>query len=107
MNTGRIKVDDLVSIPGYPKYLLSKEGLVYSKKVSKVMKFDIIKGGYLRVLLYNNDGPKRFMIHRLVALVFLPNPDNKAEVNHKNGNKNDNSLGNLEWNTTKENHKHA
>jgi hypothetical protein len=63
--------------------------------------------GYLRVSLYKNGVQKGFLIHRLVALTFLPNKNNFSVVNHKNGIKSDNRVENLEWVTMSDNIKHA
>jgi hypothetical protein len=57
--------------------------------------------------LSSNNKRKTFNIHRLVAETFIPNPDNKPEVNHINTNKKDNRASNLEWSTRKENMRHA
>ncbi len=62
--------------------------------------------GYKRVSLWYNGKANDHRIHRLVAQAFLPNPENKLEVNHLNGIRNDNRLCNLEWCTGKENSKH-
>lgn len=63
--------------------------------------------GYLTVNIHRDGVRKVLKIHRLVATAFIPNPQNKQEVNHKNGVKTNNEVGNLEWATKSENNKHA
>ena len=66
------------------------------------------KKGYLSVSLCDgNGGCKRYNVHRLVAETFIPNPNNKPQVNHKDGDKTNNSVDNLEWATREENMQHC
>ena len=89
-----------------PNYLISNKGVVINKKTGKVLKHQL-KKGYHRLELVTLNGRKHFLVHRLVAQAFIPNPENKPQVNHINGNKNDNSVENLEWCTNYENAHHA
>ena len=82
-------------------YQVSSEGNVRNKH-GKVIAKELFKG-YLRVHLWKNGKSKHHFIHRLVAEAFIPNPDNKATVNHKNENKTSNEVWNIEWMTHGEN----
>ena len=63
--------------------------------------------GYWCVNLYKHSKVHKFLVHRLIALYFIPNPNNLPEVNHIDGNKQNNSISNLEWITHKQNTQHA
>jgi len=93
-NLGRIKRGDIV--------VNCKAG---GKRIypSKIINQYINSNGYSKVLLYK----KIYAVHRLVALAFIPNPENKRAVNHINGVKSDNKVQNLEWVTDKENTQHS
>ena len=78
-------------------YAVTSCGKVYSYKNKIFLKPNPIKNNYLQVTLYKNGIRKNFLVHRLVAEAYLPNPNNLSEVNHKNENKKDNYLNNLEW----------
>lgn len=73
----------------------------------QILKPTVGKFGYARIRIYKSGKQKVALLHRLVAQVFIDNPENKPEVNHKNGIKSDNSAINLEWVTRSENLKHA
>jgi len=91
------------------RYAVTPEGEVisYIKGTRKVLKSRIDTVGYLQVRLYLNGVRKVGVIHRLVAEAFIANPEGKRAVNHKNGNKLDNDVSNLEWVTYSENLIHA
>lgn len=73
----------------------------------KIIKPALTKDGYLRVHLDKNGKRGYFRVHQLVTIVFIPNPDNKPQVNHIDGCKLNNYVGNLEWATGSENMQHA
>ena len=73
----------------------------------KKLKPSIDKDGYEKVVLTKNGVRKTYLVHRLVATAFLPNPDNKATVNHIDGNKRNNNVNNLEWATYREQKLHS
>lgn len=92
------------------KYMVSKDGRVYNTKTGKYMKTDkVYNTDYLAVRLKQRSIGlnKKYSVHRLVADVFIPNPDNLPEVNHINLNKHDNHLSNLEWIDKSGNSRHA
>ena len=95
-----------VNLPGFEGvYQVSSMGRV--KRDGRIRKLSDNGRGYYSLSLYNHCKHHTISVHRLVAVAFIPNPQNKRTVNHKNGNKKDNRVENLEWATYGENHKHA
>ena len=88
----------------YTNYFITEDGKLFNK--NKQLKTYSGERYEKAVIKINGKSTMKY-IHRLVAEAFIPNPENKPEVNHKNGNKLDNRVDNLEWNTYSENRKHA
>lgn len=105
--------DDIKWITGFGiksyYYKITSDGFIFvPSKRNLVLKPFISNSGYARVnLAMNNKPQKKFSIHRLVALTFIPKPDNMDIVNHKDGNKLNNSVDNLEWSNESLNMIHA
>lgn len=96
----------LKPITGFENYTISESGKVNNGR--KDLKTFQNQGGYECLKLTDVGGNKKhFTLHRLVATHFIPNPENKPEVNHLDGNKSNNSVDNLEWCTSSENKRHA
>ena len=78
-------------------YELNENGEVRNKITGNYIKGDINNAGYYRVCLYKKPRKERYFRHRLVAELFIPNPNNLPEVNHINGDKSKNCAFNLQW----------
>ena len=84
-------------IPGYPSYYAYSDGRIWSKKTHKFLKLNNHNNGYLNVTLRVEGKSITRLVHRLIAITFLENPNNLPQVNHKDENKHNNSVENLEW----------
>ena len=95
-------------IKGYEGlYEISNYGEVWSERKQGLLKKGKSATGYYSVSLYKNKKQKIFLVHRLVAITFIKNKENKELINHKDANKLNNHIDNLEWCTYKENNNHA
>lgn len=92
---------------GFPMYAVTREGKVYSLFSNKFLKPVLTNNGYYQVTLQEYEVKKNIGIHVLVARAFLPLRPGAEQVNHKDGLKTNNALGNLEWVTPQENTRHA
>ena len=95
----------MTSIRGYENYVIFEDGVLINTETGKELKpwLDKTGGGYYKVGLTKNNKVKKFYIHRLIALAYIPNPDNKDCIDHINRIRNDNRIENLRWSTHSEN----
>ena len=88
-------------------YYVTSDGNVIGKKGS-IIKPNLVKGyGYVTIYQGSRENRKNYSLHRMVADLYIPQPEGKTQVNHINGIKTDNRVSNLEWTSAKENTQHA
>ena len=95
-----------IDIDGFENYQITDDGKIWSKKSNKYMKLSDNGNGYLNVQVYENKKHYHLYIHILVANAFIPNPQNKPIVGHKDCNPQNNTVENLYWCTQEENNQH-
>ncbi len=97
-----------INIDGLEKYSITTDGIVHSfHKRKHVIRKQSVKKGYNICAVMLNGQLKHMLVHRLVALTYIPNPENLPFINHKDGNKQNNNINNLEWISRLGNSQHA
>lgn len=99
---GIYQISNLGNVQSLDRYEVQSNGIKRFRK-GRILKISIDKYGYNRVELNKNSNPKLYLVHRLVAETFIPNPNRYPEVNHKDEVKTNNKVDNLEWCTNKYN----
>ena len=101
-------ISELQGYEDFTNYVIYSNGAVINKTTNRrIAQTQCKSTGYFMVSLWNNNKRRSCTLHRLLALAFLDNPRNSTEVNHKDGNKANNDLSNLEWVSHRENLQHA
>lgn len=103
-------IKEFLPIKGCNGYFINEQGIILSNNDGTVLKQirpQLIASGYYSVRIFTNEGiRKHFLVHRLVAETFLPNPNSLTDVNHIDSDKTNNNLSNLEWCSRSDNLKH-
>ena len=94
-------------IKDFENYTISPKGVIQNVRTGKVLKHHVNENGYVYASLWKNNRGSTRSIHRLVALTFIPNPNNKPFVNHIDADRSNPDSSNLEWCTQSENIKHC
>jgi hypothetical protein len=107
-----MKIDDeyfevYKKIEGYENYHVSNSGNVINSKTGKIRKPTINNSGFFTIALYKDTKIKSYLLHRLIAVAFVENPDNKSCICHIDHNKLNNNLENLRFSTSQENSYHS
>lgn len=103
---GLYQISNLGRVKSLNRVVIKKNGVHHPFK-EKILSCEINNKGYIMVALCKNTKIKLFSVHRLVAKAFIPNPNNLSQVNHKDRNKENNHVNNLEWCTQSVNMQHA
>ncbi len=99
---GIYKISNLGNVKSLAR-IIKREKVGDFNRKERILNQYIISAGYYCIKIVNNQKSEHFRIHRLIALLFIPNPENKPEVNHINGIRTDNCIENLEWVNEREN----
>jgi hypothetical protein len=103
---GKFQVSNLGNIKGLRRTATNYQGVV-SNIPERILKLQLTNNGYCHIALNDRENTRQRLVHRLVAEAFIPNPENKSEVNHIDGDKTNNVVENLEWATASENQTHS
>lgn len=107
-NEKKSLLNNVIPIKNYEnEYVIDKNSKIYNIKTGKEIKPCLSSNGYMTVSLWKNGKAKSISVHRIVAQTFIPNTNNYSEVNHKDMNKCNNSIENLEWCDRKYNVKYS
>jgi hypothetical protein len=96
-------MEEFKTIEGYDNYEVSNKGNVRNKKTNKFIKTFITIHGYFKICLCKNRIKKTFTVHKLVAIAFILNPENKENIDHIDNNRLNNNAVNLRWCSNQEN----